>query len=65
MTLPADTALSAHYIVTVLRDAPHPGGAIAFVAFLFGPGWGKPSCENTGWKRTTLWQAAIRGSYQR
>jgi molybdate/tungstate transport system substrate-binding protein len=37
MTLPADIALSAHYSVTVLRDAPHAAGAIAFVAFLLGP----------------------------
>jgi ABC-type molybdate transport system substrate-binding protein len=37
MTLPADIALSAHYSVTVLCDAPHAAGAIAFVAFLLGP----------------------------
>jgi molybdate/tungstate transport system substrate-binding protein len=37
MTLPFDIALSAHYSVTVLRDAPHAAGAIAFVAFLLGP----------------------------
>jgi molybdate/tungstate transport system substrate-binding protein len=37
MTPPADIASSAHYSVTVLRDAPHATGAIAFVAFLLGP----------------------------
>jgi molybdate/tungstate transport system substrate-binding protein len=37
MTLPSDIALSAHYSVTVLRDAPQPTGAVAFVAFLLGP----------------------------
>lgn len=35
--LPADVALSAHYTVTVLRDAANPSGAARFVAFLLGP----------------------------
>jgi len=35
--LPADVALSAHYTVTVLRDAANPAGAARFVAFLLGP----------------------------
>jgi molybdate/tungstate transport system substrate-binding protein len=34
--LPADVALSAHYTVTVLRDAPSRDGAIKFVEFLLG-----------------------------
>lgn len=35
--LPPQTALSAHYTVTVLRDAPNPAGAAHFVTFLLGP----------------------------
>jgi molybdate/tungstate transport system substrate-binding protein len=35
--LPAEVALSAHYTVAVLRDAPNPSGAARFIAFLLGP----------------------------
>lgn len=35
--LPADVALSAHYTITVPRDAPHPALAAQFVDFLLGP----------------------------
>jgi molybdate/tungstate transport system substrate-binding protein len=35
--LPAEVALSAHYTVTVLCNAPHPEAAIKFVVFLLGP----------------------------
>lgn len=35
--LPPEVALSAHYTVTVLRNAASPEGAIRFVAFLLGP----------------------------
>jgi molybdate/tungstate transport system substrate-binding protein len=35
--LPAEVALSAHYTVTVLRDAPNQAGAANFVAWLLGP----------------------------
>jgi molybdate/tungstate transport system substrate-binding protein len=34
--LPPEVALSAHYTVTVLHDAPNPSGAARFVAFLLG-----------------------------
>jgi molybdate/tungstate transport system substrate-binding protein len=34
--LPAEAALSAHYTVTVLRNAASPAGAIRFVDFLLG-----------------------------
>ena len=37
IALPPETALSAHYTATVLRDAPNPEGAAGFVAFLLGP----------------------------
>ncbi|MGB6451049.1 MAG: extracellular solute-binding protein [Steroidobacteraceae bacterium] len=35
--LPASIGPKAVYTVTILRDAPHPGGADRFVAFLLGP----------------------------
>ncbi len=35
--LPAEVALSAHYTITVLRDAPHPAVAAQFVDFLLSP----------------------------
>ncbi len=35
--LSPEVALSAHYTVTVLRDAANPAGAARFVAFLLGP----------------------------
>ena len=37
ISLPAEVALSAHYTVTVLRDAPHPAAAAQFVDFLISP----------------------------
>jgi molybdate/tungstate transport system substrate-binding protein len=37
ITLASETALSAHYTVTVLNNAPHAAGAARFVAFLLGP----------------------------
>jgi molybdate/tungstate transport system substrate-binding protein len=37
ITLPPETALSAHYTATVLNNAPHAAGAASFVAFLLGP----------------------------
>jgi molybdate/tungstate transport system substrate-binding protein len=36
LPLPSEVALSAHYTVTMLRDAPSPAGAIRFVTFLLG-----------------------------
>ncbi len=36
LTLPPETALSAHYTATVLRDAGNPAGAQRFIAFLLG-----------------------------
>ncbi len=36
ITLAPDISLSAHYTVTVLRDAPNPAGAERFIAFLLG-----------------------------
>ncbi len=36
LTLPPETALSAHYTATVLRDAAKPAGAQRFIAFLLG-----------------------------
>jgi molybdate/tungstate transport system substrate-binding protein len=36
LPLPSEVALSAHYTVTVLRDAPSSVGAIRFVTFLLG-----------------------------
>jgi molybdate/tungstate transport system substrate-binding protein len=35
--LPAEVGLSAHYTVTVLRDAANPSGAARFVSLLLGP----------------------------
>jgi molybdate/tungstate transport system substrate-binding protein len=35
--LPPDVALSAHYTVTILRDAANPSAAARFVAFFLGP----------------------------
>jgi molybdate/tungstate transport system substrate-binding protein len=37
ITLPPETALSAHYTATVLNNAPHPAGAVSFLSFLLGP----------------------------
>jgi molybdate/tungstate transport system substrate-binding protein len=37
ITLPPETALSAHYTATVLSGAPHAAAAANFVAFLLGP----------------------------
>jgi molybdate/tungstate transport system substrate-binding protein len=37
ISLPPETALSAHYTATVLKDAPHAADAARFVAFLLGP----------------------------
>ena len=37
IALPPEVALSAHYTVTILRDAPDPVAAAAFVSFLLGP----------------------------
>jgi molybdate/tungstate transport system substrate-binding protein len=34
--LPPDVTLSAHYTVTMLRDAPNPAGAAQFIDFLLG-----------------------------
>ena len=34
--LPPETTLSAHYTVTVLRDAPNPAGSEQFIDFLLG-----------------------------
>ncbi|MCB8875207.1 extracellular solute-binding protein [Acidisoma silvae] len=36
VTLPKETALSAHYTATVLNGAPHADAGIAFLAFLLG-----------------------------
>ncbi len=35
--LPPEVALSAHYTITIPRDAPHPEAAAQFVDFLLGP----------------------------
>jgi molybdate/tungstate transport system substrate-binding protein len=35
--LPPETALSAHYTVTVLNNAPHAAAGVRFVQFLLGP----------------------------
>jgi molybdate/tungstate transport system substrate-binding protein len=35
--LPPETALSAHYTVTVLNNAPHEAAAASFVSYLLGP----------------------------
>jgi molybdate/tungstate transport system substrate-binding protein len=37
ITLPPETALSAHYTATVLNNAPNAAGAVSFVQFLLGP----------------------------
>jgi molybdate/tungstate transport system substrate-binding protein len=37
VTLPPETALSAHYTATVLNDAPHAAAAVRFLSFLLGP----------------------------
>jgi molybdate/tungstate transport system substrate-binding protein len=37
ITLPPETALSAHYTATVLNGAPHAAGAVRFLSFLLGP----------------------------
>jgi molybdate/tungstate transport system substrate-binding protein len=37
ITLPAEVALSAHYTVSILHDAPNQAGAAGFVAYLLGP----------------------------
>ena len=37
ITLPTETALSAHYTVTVLNGAPDPAAGLSFVQFLLGP----------------------------
>jgi molybdate/tungstate transport system substrate-binding protein len=37
ITLPPATALSAHYTVTVLNNAPHAAAGVSFVRFLLGP----------------------------
>jgi molybdate/tungstate transport system substrate-binding protein len=37
ITLPPETALSAHYTVTVLNNAPNAAGAERFLSFLLGP----------------------------
>jgi len=35
--IPVETAVSAHYTATILRDAANPVGAADFIAFLLGP----------------------------
>jgi molybdate/tungstate transport system substrate-binding protein len=37
ITLPPESALSAHYTVTVLNNAPHAAAAASFVSYLLGP----------------------------
>ena len=37
ITLPSETALSAHYTATVLNNAPHTAAAMSFLSFLLGP----------------------------
>jgi molybdate/tungstate transport system substrate-binding protein len=37
ITPPAAITLYAEFTVTVVRDAPNPDGAVAFVTFLLGP----------------------------
>lgn len=37
ITLPPETALSAHYTVTILNRAPNAAGALRFVTFLLSP----------------------------
>lgn len=37
VTLPPEMKFSAHYTVTVLRDAPNPAGAAEFIDFLLAP----------------------------
>ena len=37
ITLPPETALSAHYTATVLGNAPHAAAAASFLSFLLGP----------------------------
>lgn len=39
--LPQEVAMSARYTVTIVRDAPDPAGAEAFVTFLLGPQGGR------------------------
>ncbi|HZZ58619.1 MAG TPA: extracellular solute-binding protein, partial [Opitutaceae bacterium] len=36
ITLPKETALSAHYTATVVNGAPHQDAAVAFLSFLLG-----------------------------
>ena len=37
ITLPPETALSAHYTATILSGAPHAAAAASFLSFLLGP----------------------------
>jgi molybdate/tungstate transport system substrate-binding protein len=45
--LPTTVAPTARYTVTILRAAPHPAAALAFVRFLLGPG-GRRILERNG-----------------
>jgi molybdate/tungstate transport system substrate-binding protein len=47
ISLPPEVALSAHYTVTVLRNAASPAGAARFVAFLLG-GQGRAVMQDHG-----------------